>query len=334
VQQTSSHADPAQPSMSLDEALAVRWTPRGYCRPIRELLAARAITESDLTWAAIQADRIHPRIREAALTILAHKRLPPSSQRANPGERPRVIGGSKYLRQNERKNFADVILISVLAAAYALWIIFMIVQEWIRGTLTIPILVVAGLLLLFAIRIASRRRRRAYGDYRKFKKGREGEEYIVQRAMTILDGNWTIFRNFVMPGRTGDIDIVLAGPGGVWVFEVKNWNAKTGLTFGRGWNHKRVAASNPRSQAMSNAHCLKELLDRRRCEVPWVQAVLVFVGEGRDHFAASSDALRVWGKESVVFHLTQLRSTTRLSQPHVDRIVAELEGIQASAKRR
>jgi hypothetical protein len=255
-------------------------------------------------------------------------------QSDNVAQGPRVVRGSKYLQENEHWSFAEVFLIVGLAVGFATWILFSIVQEWLKGTLTIPILVVVGVLLLIAVRITSRGARRALREYKSYKKGREGEESIAERAIADLDGNWTVFRNFVMPDRTGDIDMILVGPGGVWALEVKTYSASTRLTSSvrRGWRRKPVAASTPDAQAVSNAGHLKELLDRRRCEVPWVQAVLVFAAYVPADFATSRDALQIWGSTEVDYRLLHLRTLNRIPRRQVDRIVAELEAIQASAK--
>src|SRR3954449_8817578 len=58
-----------------------------------------------------------------------------------------------------------------------------------------------------------------------FRKGAEGEERVVARMEALLDNRWTIFRDLVLPDHSGDIDIVLVGPPGVWAIEVKSFTS-------------------------------------------------------------------------------------------------------------
>ena len=56
-----------------------------------------------------------------------------------------------------------------------------------------------------------------------FEQGREGEERVVNSLVNSLDDGWYIFRNFVLPTKNDDIDVVLVGPGGIYAIEVKNY---------------------------------------------------------------------------------------------------------------
>src|SRR5205085_2778412 len=75
---------------------------------------------------------------------------------------------------------------------------------------------------------------------------------------SILDGRWYVFRNVLLPGSRADLDIVLVGPGGTWVLEVKaysgNWRIENGRwskqTSNGSWAHKDFG---PGAQARNNA---------------------------------------------------------------------------------
>jgi hypothetical protein len=56
-----------------------------------------------------------------------------------------------------------------------------------------------------------------------FEQGREGEERVVNSLVNSLGQGWYIFRNFVLPTKEDDIDVVLVGPGGIYAIEVKNY---------------------------------------------------------------------------------------------------------------
>ncbi|MBN2503427.1 MAG: NERD domain-containing protein [Anaerolineales bacterium] len=87
--------------------------------------------------------------------------------------------------------------------------------------------------------------------------GREGEDLVVQSIVQVLDGNWYMFRNINLPGRNkGDLDLVLVGPPGVWVLEVKNYTG-TYRNIGDKWEYKagkkwKAMSKSPSTQATKN----------------------------------------------------------------------------------
>lgn len=91
--------------------------------------------------------------------------------------------------------------------------------------------------------------------------GKEGEDRVVEIAQQSLDGNWYLFRNVVLPGcNKGDLDGILVGPLGVWVWEIKNLNGEY-RNIGDRWEYRksrrwRPATANPSCQAEDNAICL------------------------------------------------------------------------------
>jgi len=59
----------------------------------------------------------------------------------------------------------------------------------------------------------------------EYRLGQEGEDRVVQSIIQTLDGNWYLFRNVNLPGHSkNDLDLILIGPPGIWVLEVKNFN--------------------------------------------------------------------------------------------------------------
>jgi hypothetical protein len=70
--------------------------------------------------------------------------------------------------------------------------------------------------------------------YRSFRKGRQGEEAVVEKIRSALDNRWTIFRNLHLPDRKDDLDVVLVGPDGVWTVEVKAYEGTVRVANGSG----------------------------------------------------------------------------------------------------
>jgi hypothetical protein len=130
--------------------------------------------------------------------------------------------------------------------------------------LVVVIVIIGGGLWLFCylVNSAINRIENEIGNYRK---GQEGEDRVVEVMRQHLDGNWTLFRNVILPGRNkGDIDAVLVGPPGVWALEIKtfageyrNIGEQWEYRSGKGWNlHK----PSPSHQARHNAGRLSDFL--------------------------------------------------------------------------
>jgi len=102
-------------------------------------------------------------------------------------------------------------------------------------------------------------------EIEEYRLGEEGEDRVVQLIIQTLDGRWSVFQNISLPGRNkGDLDIVLVGPPGVWVLEVKNFQGEyrnIGDTWeyhhGKNW---KTAKANPSRQVLNNALRLKNFL--------------------------------------------------------------------------
>ena len=55
--------------------------------------------------------------------------------------------------------------------------------------------------------------------------GAEGERLFVRRLLEILDGNYFVLVRS-MQRRGEDVDVIVVGPKGVWVFETKHWSGE------------------------------------------------------------------------------------------------------------
>ncbi|HEX6607063.1 MAG TPA: nuclease-related domain-containing protein, partial [Chloroflexia bacterium] len=91
-----------------------------------------------------------------------------------------------------------------------------------------------------------------------FQVGKDGEDRIAARISGLLDTQWYMFRNLVLPDRKGDIDIVLVGPGGIWALEVKaytgNYRVENGRWYKETSNGRTARKSNgPGHQVRGNA---------------------------------------------------------------------------------
>jgi hypothetical protein len=98
-----------------------------------------------------------------------------------------------------------------------------------------------------------------------FQKGAEGEERVADIIKRSLNGDWSLFRNLIIPGQKGgDMDAVLVGPNGVWNLEIKALSGKFKNT-GELWQclerkKWKTVKRNPSTQSRNNSLRLKNLL--------------------------------------------------------------------------
>lgn len=60
--------------------------------------------------------------------------------------------------------------------------------------------------------------------------GNKGEEIIIQELKRTLNKKYSFFKNIILPGHTSDLDIIIVGPKGIFLCEVKNYK-KTKVIF-------------------------------------------------------------------------------------------------------
>jgi hypothetical protein len=322
--------------MSLQEALNVVWTPRQLFRRIGDLLDEGVITERDLAWAAFMADTLDYRIRQAARTILANKLTLPVVSTNSVDAGPRVITVSNYVRTEERWSFGEFFFLIGLIVGGGISFAIAFVQEWLKGTLTIPVLIGILVLLVLASWYLRKQGTKTFREYEAYKKGREGEDRIAERAVADLNGGWTIYRNFILPDRKRDIDLLLVGQGGVIALEIKTYGAGTKLTRSQSklrlWQRDKSANRQAPDAAIGKCAAeLKGLLLKRNCQIEWVQAILVFAEYQPSDFVRTATKTDVWSNSEVDDRLVYLRNTRRLNEQEVARIVTELNAMSKLA---
>ncbi|MFL5734515.1 MAG: NADase-type glycan-binding domain-containing protein [Chloroflexia bacterium] len=163
-----------------------------------------------------------------------------------------------------------------------------------------------------------------------FRKGAEGEERVVARMEALLDNRWTIFRDLVLPDHSGDIDIVLVGPPGVWAIEVKSFTSNMKVENDtwywkatNGWRSK--GARDPSAQAKGNAAALSHFLKSRTAQAQDVPAIVVLGEETPiDLVSTGTD---IWQLEHLDIKLLELRTRPPKMGVPVDQIVAVLTSL-------
>ncbi|GAB4211727.1 MAG: hypothetical protein OHK0022_46600 [Roseiflexaceae bacterium] len=332
--------------LTLAEARATIWPFEGRNRTIGDLLDSGAKTLKDIAWA--YTAKVSAQVRVACKTILLAELLD-----QEPAQLPRplrVIGGSRYTEEQERKALwgmgalsGAMVALCTLCLVVALASIAVLLNGLFNRNF--PPLAILGLVVLYSLIGVmlvlfiplQRRTERA----RSFRVGRWGEERIVEQLRGLLDGRWTLLRNVVVPGRAGgDIDLVLVGPPGVWALEVK---AYRGLVRNRGdrWERKsrrgwaRLAV-HPGKQARSSATRLQGLLERGGLKLAWVHPAVIWASsaapdaEQPGQLLAEAPQTPVWQADHLAASIDALRNhPARLDEAQVDQVVAVVQAAVA-----
>lgn len=305
--------------MPLSEAEQVRWPWGG--EPLGSAFLNKRLSIGQLFWAVRSAN--DPKLRAAARTFLAHQLQLPRKSVAVERNRPEVIAGSDYLESMERWSFGEVFFIIGLVAGALMTYLFVVIQEGFKGNLTIPIVIfILGVLTLGLLSVR-KQVKNSYQEYKNFRSGREGEDAVADWIISALDSNWTIFRNLLLPDRKGDIDMVLVGPGGVWVVEVKNYSLAThaGASVVPGTSKDQRASLE--AQVKNNARNLQEVLERKGVSIPFVHPAIAFPGFKPADF--SSDNVVTWYATDIEDKLTQLSFEHVLDEARRKQVVEVLK---------
>jgi hypothetical protein len=240
---------------------------------------------------------------------------------------PEVIRGSYYLADTELETLAMLCMVIGATIVTGLGLLLSLVGKFLSPdsniiSILLSVLFVAG---AFAAMLWYTLRR--FRLYKNVRVGRVGEDEVVEKLRTALDSRWTIFRNLHMPDRKDDLDIVLVGPGGIWVVEVKAfggtlrvrnqlWERQTK----RGW---AKLDTNPVGQVKGNAQRLYDFLQRKGITINWVEPAIALAKPQRVSDIVSPD-LPVWLITTLPQQVANLTTRKPLTVPEIQQIVAVL----------
>lgn len=322
--------------MTLREAYAVIWPFRDIHTPIGDALEQRTITLRDLAWAL---EHTTGPIQKAARTILFTR-----VAGIEPAHAPKpvaVIQGVRYTEQQERRSLVLAAMLASIALVGCLLLVVAGIWSMVTGNTSYncALLLVLGP-TTWLLERAVKHFQETTTNYRL---GRYGEEQMIEHFRSMLDDSWTLFRNVVLPGAGGDIDMILVGPGGLWVFEVKShtgtvrviedqWQYQTK----RGW---RSLSKHPSRQARAGAARLKTFLDQHHLGVRFVEPAILWASSHHDKADTVGDVIvirsitPVWRSDEIADHLDRLITHERvLAQELVTNIVHLLNNTLQTAR--
>ena len=124
------------------------------------------------------------------------------------------------------------------------------------------------------------------------------------------------------------MDILLAGPGGIWCLEVKAYTSRI-RNVGDQWQYRsrlfwQNLGKHPGKQARRMASQVKEYLENNHLPVRWVQPIIVWAGD-ESKLTVEDPAVPVWTISNLESHLEDLWRQTRLAEENIQPIVTFLE---------
>lgn len=154
----------------------------------------------------------------------------------------------------------------------------------------------------------------------RFLAGAEGEQRVVRVLVDMVDTGWTVLPDRRWPGtRAANIDVLLVGPGGVFVVDVKNWR-DVQIADGRLWRGQEPA-DDATGNLLAQAAAVRAVLVEHGL-VPAEVIPLLVLARRRNTRARLGD-IHVLGELDLSLDL--LRRGTRLSAAQVELVVAVLE---------
>jgi len=338
--------------IALDTARSTIWPFAPYKgQPMGALIESKQLSLKDLGYAAENA--WDPRVRQAAIAF-SLLRLDQVVKEPVPsaGFVHVLSGGRSY---SERKQlrlslWQGAILGALITFLLALLMVITanssrssstagtsITEIVLSPAVIVAIVVVVGSTVLIGLLIGAAFNRiidRLDKQIDEHRRGQEGEEKVIQLILQVLDGNWRVFRNINLPGRKGDLDIVVVGPPGVWVLEVKNFQGKF-RNIGGNWEYRngrawRPTFVNPSKQAVNNAYRLKNFLKADRLNV-FVESAIVWANQDSS-LSVENPAVAIWRYNHLPDELGNIWQGEKISQQERKRIVEKLNRLCESQR--
>jgi hypothetical protein len=334
---------PMPVGMTLDRARATLWPFGAHKgRPMGELVHSRQLTMKDLVYGIENA--WDDRVRQAAIALLL-VRLEQAVQEPAPAAGPlRVVSSGRSYAV--RRQFLLTLLQGLIAGAALMAAILQMVSSLTRlaapapgrsvsdilttpaGVAALGLVIIGGMAFVWLVLAAFQWIMGAIDrQIEHYRKGQEGEERVTEVLRQALDGNWTLCRNLSLPGRNrADLDLVLVGPYGVWVLEVKNLTGAY-RCVGERWEYRsgrrwKKAANNPSRQVKKDAGRLANFLLADGIK-QWVTPVVVWANpEGR--LSTENPTVAVWPLDRVADELGNALHGNLIAEAKRQQIIEKL----------
>ncbi|OWV03301.1 nuclease-related domain-containing protein [Fibrobacter sp. UWH3] len=330
---------------TLDEAYEVRWPfDKRTGMPnatLREVLRCRKVCSRDLGYAINKSNA--PDQLYYACVIILKSLVDKEEKKYADGRGPLCVTadyssymtreGEKYLQKRGLILGASLACCFFLVLGYIIWfanhytisgfIYELINMNWLSWV----ILIILALIILFSInKIIDLTLFKKIDDIDAAidanRKGKIGEDRVVEALRELLDGSCHIFRNLhIDKDKKWDVDIALVSPWGVYALEVKNLTgeyeiADTIVTKKFGKKIVKLKdRDNPVIEARRHAACLKSFLDAdfsRNNDKAFVEPIVIWANPDIKAWDSKS-AIKCWRIERLSEELDSIRTKQKLS---------------------
>ena len=331
-------------SVGVEQARETVWPFRPFKgQAMGPLVESRQVGLKDLAHAIESA--WDERVRQAAVVLMA-QRLKQVVQEPPPPAGPlRVVsGGRSYSERRQYKWTTVQGMMMGAAIMLVLWMGIQVIgslQSWPAQSETAALLTPVRLIALGIVlalvaagawlfnRLLDSVSNQVERQIEAYRKGQEGEERVVEALRQDLDGQWTLFRNVVLPGRKADIDGVLVGPPGVWSLEMKNYAGRHRNVgehwerrVGKGW---KLLPKSPSRQAQRNATALANFL-RASSVRQWVEPAIVWANQ-ESALSVENPMVAVWPIDRLPEELGNLWGKRPMSEEQLDEITEKMAAL-------
>ncbi len=334
----------------------VIWPFKNLNRPVISLLEEKTISMKDLAYAIANSKNkslveataaigyllLTGRIQVLSPQTPASPKVPtPEKQEIEPEKRPEapknsgakqsapskgslnIVLGSGYLNQNQKilhKKASSMRRIGMILIIVAIIVSFC-------GLLTgsyIPMSIALAMLgIAYLIALAKEKFER---QEENFAQGIQGEEALAQALSLRLDSEWTLFRNIDLPDRSGDLDAVLVGPKGIYLFEIKAYNFNC-RNRNEQWEYRSFSdwkplSKNPTQQALRNAARLNDYLKQIVGHDIWIEPRIVWAGKSK--LFLDKPRVKVWYLNQPDFWMKEINNGKSLHLEQLNLIVVSL----------
>lgn len=137
------------------------------------------------------------------------------------------------------------------------------------------------------------------------KRGSDGEKAVFLWFHEILPESFILLPNLTLPGEKFDIDAVVVGPKGVFIFEIKNYSYKVFFTtedysvISGDRILKQLTVDDPREQVTRNARSIENFLEKKGITGIKIHRAVIFVEPNSVAFLGSPALFLINNKETL-----------------------------------
>ncbi len=337
--------------LTMDQIRAIEWPiPPYQGQPMGALFDKQQLTLKDLGYAAENA--WEQRVRQAAVALMLVRLNQVLMEPPSPAGLLHVVSAGRSFSERRQTLYVFIEASLIGALEGALFIMFIDQIRAISTTPSKPLSAalaspasIIGLIIFLGLMIGLFKLGAVVLDFLLnridkqilyYRRGHEGEERVVAAMHSVLDGNWFLFRNIVLPGRNkSDLDSILVGPSGVWVVEIKNFTGEYRNT-GEGWEYRarnrwKAAKNNPSRQAQDNAVRLASFLKADGIQ-QWVTPAVVWANP-EAQLQVENPLVAVWTLDRLPDELDNIWQEKSLPESKRQQIVDKLTKLCEAQKK-